>query len=808
MLHISSSDTEIIDLRDKVVVKSVRNMTRQGKKTKEEPGKSMYRPGIKLDLDRSRLMTESYKETEGEPMMIRRAKALAKVMGEMDLYIQDWEKIVGNNVSQPANLYFGIDMNWRSVRRVVTGDEGKSLLDDNGRAELDEIIQYWQGKSMSDRQQASFSGDVLKYWDQRTMTAAAWSHWSDLGIPNYEKVFKVGLKGLIEEAENKLTEIDETVPFDYIDQKDFLQAVIIVLKGVIHYAHRYAELAREKSAQTDDPTDKERLEGIAERCDRVPENPPETLAEALQSFFILHVARNLEFMTAGIGVRFDKIFGPYYENDIKHNRITREDALGLLQMLWVKFHELGLLYSPTLSAIYGGVASLQTMVIGGVDEYGGDVTNDMTYLVLETSKFMQTPEPSLALRYHDGTPDKLLSEAVEVIKTGIGYPAFYNDKSIIPLLQKWDVPLKDARDYAITACVYLEIPGKNISRKAIGGLNMPMALWYALSQGVNAMDGQQRGARTPDPRTFKSFDDLMDAYLTQVRFFVERLLKVENTCHSLYEKYVPRPFYSALLDGCIEQGKETKQWAYPSPVGNFCIMLGPTNAGDSLTVVKKLVFDEKKITMDQLIKSLDANWEGYDDIRQMVLNVPKYGNDDEAADQMVAEVQYRTCEEMAKIKTRHGVPVRGDGSGISATYSAGYIVPATPDGRMASEPLADGTLSPVFGKDTKGPTAVLNSAAKVDTKKTYNHLLNQKFLPSSLEGDMKDIFMGYLRSWGDMDISHIQFNIVDQETLIDAQKHPENHTDLLVRVAGYSAYFVDLSKGLQDSIIARSEQTF
>jgi formate C-acetyltransferase len=796
-----------LDLREKLVVKSVRNI-RRSDGMREDPGKSMYRPGVVMDLQRSRLMTQSYKETEGEAMVIRRAKAFAAVMTGLDPCIQDWEKIVGNNVSTPQGLFFAIDMNWRSVQRFVNSEEGRSLLDDKGRQELDEMAAYWKGKSMSDRQQSMFSGDVLKYWNDDVGSAADWSHWSDLGIPDYEKVFRVGLRGLIEEAQERLKKIDRDVPHNYVDQKDFLTAVIISLEAVIQRAHLFAHMAREKAALTSDPAHRKRLEDIAQRCDKVPEHPPETLAEALQSFFFVHVARNLEFSSLGIGVRFDKVFGPYYENDLKNGRTTREEALELLQMLWVKFHDLGLVFSPRLSAIYGGVILLQAMVIGGVDENGKDVTNDMTYLVLETAEYMRTPEPTLALRYHDGTPDELLSKAIDVVRTGIGYPSFFNDNAILPLLEKWDVPLKDARDYAVSGCVYLEIPGKNVSRKAVGGLNMPLALWYALHQGVNGKTGEQTGARTPDPRTFESIDDVMDAYCEQVLYFMRHLLKVHNTTTHLYEKYLPRPFYSALLEGCIEKGMESKQWEYPSPVANLCIMLGPTNAADGMTAIKKLVFEDKKITMDQLITAIDHDWVGYEDIRQMVLNAPKYGNDDDYADQMAQQVHYRTVAEMAKCKTRHGNRVRGDGSGISATYGRGAQTPATPDGRKARAPLSDATLSPGFGMDKSGPTAVLKSASKIDTTKTYNHLLNQKFMPDCLEGDFKNLFVAYLRSWGDLNISHAQFNVVDNKTLIHAKKHPEDHMDLLVRVAGYSAYFVDLSDGLQDSIIARSVHSF
>ena len=801
-----SRKVQTSDIRDRLVLKTVHNI--RNLRAREETSKGMYRPGIKLDLQRSRLLTESYKETEGEPMVIRRAKALERILTGMDLYIQGWERIVGNNVPTPQGLYFGIDMNWRSVRRVVNSEEGRTLLSDVERVELDELIEYWKGRSMSDIQQRMFSGEILKYWDMSQGGAGFWSHWSELGIPNYERIFRVGLRGLIRQAEARLEEIDRHVPVDYIDQKEFLRAVTIALESVIRFAHRYAELAREMAAGSDDPQERDRLETIARTCEQVPEHPPQTLLEALQSFFFIHVVRYIEYSTLGIGVRFDKVFGPYYEKDLESSRITREQALELLDLLWVKFHELGLIYSPTLTAAYGGVASLQAITLGGVDEHGNDITNEMTYLVLETARRMRTPEPSIALRYHDGTPDELLSRATDVIRTGIGYPSLFNDKAIIPLLEGWDVPLGDARDYAVTGCVYIEIPGKNIVRRAYGAMILPLALWYALNQGKHPVTGEQSGAPTPDPLTFTSAADLMQAYLEQVGFFFDRLCRIENTCQTLYERYLPRPYYSALIDGCIEQGKDCRRWIYPSPVTDFCVILGPTNVADAITAVKKNVFEDKTVTMQELLKAMKANWVGYEKVRQSMIRAPKFGNDDDYADEVAAEVHHRTAEIVGRSRNRFGFACRGDGSGISATYGAGAAVPATPEGRRDGEPLADATLSPVFGMDQKGPTAVLKSAAKISTERTHNHLLNQKFLPGALDGEMKPVFISYLRSWGDLGVSHIQFNVVGRETLLDAQKHPEKHPDLLVRVAGYSAYFVELSKGLQDSIIARTEQGF
>ncbi|MFH1625774.1 MAG: pyruvate formate lyase family protein, partial [Pseudomonadota bacterium] len=301
-------------LKSKLVSKAVRNVRRGYEK--DEAGRGMYRPEVKLDLQRSRLFTESYKETDGEPMVIRRAKALENLLTKMDIYIQDWERIVGNHAAIPEGLYYGIDMNWRSVKRIVSGKEGHTLLDDAGRSELAELCQYWNGKSMSDRQHNLFTGDSLgKYWQYEG--TFLWTHWSELGIPDYEKAFRIGLKGIIKEVADRLMEIDRTVPLDYIDQKEFLQAVLICLNALVRFANRYAEKAREMAAKISDMEDKKRLEQIAETCAWVPENPPRSLLEALQSFYFIHLVRYIEYSTVGIGVRFDKVFGPYYERDLQ-----------------------------------------------------------------------------------------------------------------------------------------------------------------------------------------------------------------------------------------------------------------------------------------------------------------------------------------------------------------------------------------------------------------------------------------------------------------------------------------------------------
>jgi pyruvate formate-lyase/glycerol dehydratase family glycyl radical enzyme len=770
----------------------------------DDKSRGLFRSEVKLDLQRSRLMTESFKETDGQAMVLRRAKALAHVLNNMDIFIRDWERIVGYQTATPEGLYHPIDMNWKSVKRLVNSEAGKTLLNDEEKEELEELCAYWEGKSMSDRQQEMFTGDLGKYYKYEG--TYLWTHWSELGIPDYEGLFRDGLDGKIKLAEERLEEIDRAIPPDYIDQKEFLQSVIIVLKSVINYSKRYAAKAREMASSEADAERKKRLEEIASTCDWIPANPPRTFMEAVQFFYFVHLIRYLEYSTLGIGLRLDYVLGPYYEKDLKEGRITRDEALEILQLLWVKFLELGLVYSPLVTSVYGGVASLQAITLGGTDGEGRDVTNDLTYLALETAKTMRTIEPSIALRVHNNTPDEVLSAAMDVIKTGIGYPSFFNDEALIPLLEKWDVPPEDAKLYAVSGCVYMEIPGKNVTRRVLGYFVLAKCLWWALHQGVNPETGEQWGARTPDPAIFKSWEDVLDAYLEQVRFFTTKMAEVENTCRDLYAKYCPKPFYSAIVEGCIEKGKECKQWIYPSMVHDFVMVIAGTNVADGLTTIKKVVFEDKLVTLPELIEIMDKNWEGREDIRQACLNAPKYGNDDDYADLIAREVQHQSEAIMETVKDRFGYSIRGDGSAVSATYGLAADTPATPDGRRDGDPFADSTLAPQAGFDKKGPTAVLNSCAKIDTLQTFNHLLNQKFLPQYLEDDMKPVFLSYLKTWRDKKISHIQFNVVDKQKLLDAQEYPEKYRDLIVRVAGFSAYFADLSKGLQDHIIARTEQ--
>ena len=789
----------------KVVLKTVRNIRRGY--LPEESARGVYRPEVRLAIERSRLLTDSYKMTEGEPWVIRRAKALEHILLNMTVYIQDWELIVGNGTESPNHLAHFIDMNWKSVHRVVNKEEGWSLLDDQGRAEFNELCQYWNGRSMRDIHSQVFTQEMHK--DFQYDGTYVWSFWSDTDVPNYRKVIQIGLNGILAEAQARLAEIEKTLPLNYLDQKELLEAVVITLRAVIWFAGRFAQKARDLAQQEKLETRKRQLLAIAEVCDHVPAMPACTLHEAIQSFWFIHViTKQIEWINIGIGERLDVLFNPFYLKDKAEGRINEQGAKGLLESLWLKFEELGQMYTPMLSGIYAGAQLIQTAMIGGVDSEGKDVTNEMSYLILDVASSAKTLQGSIGLRYHKGSPKELILKAIDVVRTGVGYPAFFNDEVLIPLLLKWGFPLEDARNYTVRGCVYFNFPGKNLGKISPGYIALPKVLWWALHQGIDPKTGEQKGAPTPDPATFTCVEDIMQAFLEQLRFFTAKQVRLNNVTNAIYSRYLPRPFLSAVLDGCVERGQDCRSWAYPpGPVHN--IIVGPTDVANSLAALKKVVFEEKRMTMGEFIKVLDSNWEGKEAFRQMVLNkVPKYGNDDDYVDSLAQEVHYRTEAVTEEFKDNFGRTIRGDGSGVSATYGMALDCGATPDGRKDGQPYADATLSPAAGTDRKGPTAVLASCSKIDTLQCYNQLLNQKFMPQFLEGENKEVFYNYLRTWGDLGISHIQFNVVDKATLLDAQEHPEKHTDLIVRIAGYSAYFIDLSKGLQDNIIARTEQGF
>jgi len=799
-------------LKDSLIIKTHRNVARGYER--EEEG-IPFRPGmeVKLCLERTRLLTDTYKQTEGEPIVIRRAKGLARILEGMTVYIQPQELIVGNFASRPECVTHYPDLQWRWLDKAINNGY-RDILSDEEKDELKKIHKYWKTRAVHGMERDLLPEDVRPYWSFNG--ALYWAYQWAMATPNYEKVFRVGIKGIREETEAKLREVEKSFSNngigskEYIEKKRFLEAVIITLDAFTRWARRYSGLARDIARAEEDVRRKGELEEIGGICSWVSENPPRNFHEALQLFWFIHlIVDYIEVPLVGCGIRFDVAFNPFYEKDIREGRITREGAQELTECLWLKFQETGFLHPPIWSGAGGGGLGWQTLTIGGVDSDGNDVTNEMTYIVLDAIKSTQTIQPPLALRWHDKIPRELVLKAIDVLATGVAQPAIFNDKAVIPRYTERGISLEEARSYSINNCMLPVIPGKNITTRTQAGglLFLHKCLELALNRGRDMKTGQLISFETPDPAAFTSIEEIRDAVLKHYSFYCDKAFRISDMADALYEEYLPRPFLSAFLDGCIERAEDSGKWSY-MPWKTLGV-LGGINVVDSLAAVRKFVFEEKRLTMAELILILKNNWEGKEGIRMMFLNdAPKFGNDDDSVDLIARDLYYRIAEETKRFSTYYGTAGFVDGSVASAPYSFAVATWATPDGRKAGDSFHDGSISPETGMDKKGPTAALKSISKVDPVKSWNHLYNQSFMPQFLKGDNANLFADYLNTWGELGIHHIQFTAVGKDTMLDAQLYPERHSDLIVRVCGYSAYFVDLSRGLQDEIIKRTEQCF
>jgi len=787
--------------------------------SKEEKQKHKARWGsgakeLHICLERGRLITESYKETEGEPEVLRRAKALAHILENMSIYIRDGERIVGNFASDEYGLPFMPELATEWVAERVN-EELYDMLDEEGHQEFNEIMGYWRDKCIDARVKALLP-DYLKDYIKWNGLAETEQYQIDrvIAAVNFKKVLEVGLEGIIAQAEERLNTLRKDVPEgpevgDWSSQIEFLEAVIISLRGAINFAHRFSNLARKIAEKGEKPERREELLEIAEICERVPAKPARTLHEALQSFWFTYLITDLIETTAhGIGIRFDVVMNPYYQADKEAGRLNYEKALELVKYLWVKIEETGQLLNRAFHGAGPGTTLYQSFTIGGVDENNEDASNEFSFIILDASKDLHTCQTNIPFRFHPKINHELVLKAIDVIRTGVGYPSIFNDSTIIPWGSSRGLSLKEARDYVIVSCVNWGIPGKVTKGRVAcsGSICMGKCLELALNQGKDPYTGKQLGPVTPDPLTFKSIDDVKEAFFTQVDSIIEKLSKINNVALDVYRQYGQRPFASSLFDGCIERGMDCTAWKEKYSY-NWMYAAGNTNVADSLAAMKKLIFEDKVISMEELLGALRDNFEGKEELRLKLLNeAPKFGNDDDYVDSIMREVQHgiqKVAEEYVDI---FGVSYSFDGSIAAGYYTLGRRTGALPDGKKRKESFADAVMSPAAGRDTKGPTAVIKSMGKVTP--TWPFLANQKFMPQFLEGDNRELFAAYLKTWAELGNWHIQFNVIDRDTLLDAQRNPEEYYNLVVRVAGYSAYFVDLPKGVQDDIIARAAQSF
>ena len=789
----------------------------------------IQRKSFPLCTEKARLMTESYKETECEPPITRDGKAFAHMLEHMPALIDDDELIVGEGASKPwgaeIDPFLGV-LNEEDIKGAEA--DGIISVEDKEWPTIKELGKYWETKCAEYVQSKLFDerlfeflqvGITLPPMKKKAEFRGAYAgsglcmsfNFTDC-YTDFEKWLS-GLDPIIDAAKQELANMRLFTQAD-IEKKLFLKASIMVLKAVIRLANNYADAAQAMAEKEKDPQRRQELGKIAEACRQVPAHQPRNFYQAMQSLWFNQIL-STPASTHNFG-RFDQYMYPFYKKDIEEGAISNEEVLDLLCELRVKsMRPENIKISRSKRAQHEGFAKWRNMTIGGVKPDGEDATNELTYLVLEAANKVRTVHHTISLRVHEKTPEELMIKALELVKTGIGMPAFALDKSFIEYIISGGIPLEDARNYHLAGCLDPAIPGK-ASFLAGGFFVVPKVFEIFLNNGVDPRSGLDVGLIEPvveDCKTFEGFNTAFQKFLAHCIGIWH-----EHSSFLGYSRDLTR-YYDAveiidtmLVQEGIKIGKPLSRRPAVPPYDFRAIMIpvGAINVADSLAAVKKLVYDEKRISLKRLKQALAANWEGNEDVRQMCLQAPKYGNDDDYVDSIASGLYEFIINEEAKYRTVQrpvGAKIKGvGGASITSMWAGGAITGATPDGRFAETTLADGTVSPVQGRDTRGPTGLLKSAAKIKQSLCSSALLNVKFHPSALSSveDLKKLGM-LIETYADMGGKWIQFNVIGKEKLLDAQKFPENYGDLIVRVAGYSAYFVELSKGLQDDIIRRTE---
>ncbi|MBN2401464.1 MAG: formate C-acetyltransferase [Spirochaetes bacterium] len=772
-------------------------------------------------MEKIKLMTEIYKQTEGEPEIIRRAKALSHTLDNIPIFIVEGELIVGNGASR----YMGVELEfyfgpWPEEEILALRDEGW-IMADNDLSELSDMNKYWKnrsimsriGQSVDDERLWPFmqSGIVLAPWKSKTEGSGGGYAESGMGlgpgfylmVVDFEKVINRGLVSLIDESKEELKSLRYLEP-DSVDKGYLLNAVIISLEAINRFALRFSNAAADLASKEKDAVRKKELETISETCSRVPAYPARTFKEALQATWFTFLMTSPS-TTAAFG-RMDQYLYPFYKKDKEEGRITDEEVIEHLENLRLKDMELNRISGSKLRQKNAGMAKWHNATIGGQTKDGRDSTNELSYLILEAARRCTVPHHTITIRVHDKTPEALMVKGIEVVKTGIGMPAFIGDKSYLSFIEHQGVPVEKARDYSMCGCLDAALPGNS----RIGAYPMfivSMVFEITMNNGVFPKTGRQLGPKTGDPETFKTFDEFFNAFNIQFEYFSGLNAEYNNLFNNAVADLFPDPVRTALSEDGIKLGKNILNRKYL--LENMAVLnnVGMINVADSLTAVKKLVFDDKKYSMKDIKAALAVNWAGYEQMQKDCIAAPKYGNDDDYADSTAVKLYSSLAQIAAKLPTMVGGTHKPSAISISSQWPGGMQTGATPEGREAGACLADGSMSPVRGMDTHGPTAILKSASKIDQDAFQATLLNMKFHPTALkkEEDMKKL-ASMISAYFDMGGKHIQFNVVDKNTMMEAKAEPEKHKDLVVRVAGYSAYFVKLTPPMQDEIISRTEQ--
>lgn len=769
--------------------------------------------------ERAILTTKAYRAHEQEQVILRRAYTLDAVLRDMSIYIDPEALLVGNQASadRAAPIFPEYAMDWviNELDQFDQRDGDRFTITEENKQVLRDIYPYWKGRTLQDKGYAAFPQRARLFYDLGIIKTEGNITSGDAHIAvDYGRVLREGLKGYRArtlEAQEKLDLTD----FQDLKKSYFYQAILIVLDAVEAYALRFAELAQAQAASATPERAKELLE-IARICRKVPMEPAETFHEALQSVWFLHVILQIESNGHSLSYgRLDQYCFPYYERS-RQAGMTEEQACELLENLWLRTYSVNKIRSWSHTRFSAGSPLYQNVTIGGQTPDGKDAVNPLSYLILKTVARCHLPQPNLTVRYHKGLSDDFMAACIQVIRCGFGMPAFNNDEIIIPSFLALGVKKEDAYNYSAIGCVEVAVPGKWGYRcTGMSFVNFPKTLMIALNDGVDVDSGKEIYPGCGHFLQMESFDQVMHAWDTFIREFCRQAVILDSAADMVLEQEVPDVLCSALTEDCIGRGKHLKEGG---AIYDFIsdLQVGIANLGDSLAAIKKCVYEDQSVTREALWKALMEDFAGPEGerIRKLLLAAPKYGNDNDYVDSLTVQGYNSYIDEIAKYhNTRYGRgPIGGryyaGTSSISANVPQGAGTCATPDGRHKGDPLAEG-CSPTHAADVNGPTSVFQSVAKLPTDKiTGGVLLNQKVAPAMLEKPRdREKLLLLLRTFFDvLHGFHVQYNVVSRETLLDAQVHPEKHRDLIVRVAGYSAFFNVLSRQTQDDIIARTEQ--
>lgn len=756
-----------------------------------------------VSIEQARIITRIYQENESLSIPKKRALSLKAALEELEIGVEKEELIVGNRTK---GVRYGVvfpesGCSWvnKEFETLPTRPQDKFRIKKEDVKEFKEIIYpYWQDHSLEDVIKENYGEEINAI--AKVVKINQKDHAQGHICPDTKTWLELGPKGLMTKAYEKLKNCDE-------NQKEFYECTIIVLEGVCHFMMRYHDYILTMLESLEDDN-KKSLQRVADICANLASRPAQSFHEAVQSlwflFVVLHMESNASSFSPG---RMDQYLYPYYQKDIEKGIISKQEALEILECLWLKFNQIVYLRNQHSAKYFAGFPIGFNIAIGGIDENGCDIYNELSVLLLKAQYHLGLPQPNLSVRLNKNSSHELIQEAIKVVAKGSGMPQFFNDEAIVnSMIKDLGIEEKDARNYAIVGCVELTTHGNNLGWSDAAMFNLNKALELTMNHGKCLLTNEPIGLDLGSIETYESFEDLENAFQKQIDYFIEKMMKAEIVVEKAHQDCLPTAFLSTVIDSCLEKGVDVTRGGAKYNLSGIQ-MIQIANLADSLAAIKVLVYDEKMITRHELLEALQADFKGYEIIQTMLLNkVPKYGNDVKWVDELGAKWAGYFRERMKDYTNYRGGLYHTGMYTVSAHVPMGENVGASPDGRNALTPLADGGMSPVYGRDMAGPTAVLKSVSRMkDSYTTNGGLLNMKFLPEFFKtetGMMK--FENFLRAFVDLKIPHIQFNVVRREDLLDAKLHPEQHRSLTIRVAGYTAYFVELAGKLQDEIIERT----